>query len=358
MGTGAGASVFGEGNFAAGSAAGVSVAGSRNIAIGDHAGSGTAADPLFASDSVAIADAQVGSDASIAIGRNAFAASSVALGDSAQATGVSSIAIGDFSSASGFFSTTVGVGANTSGDFSTTVGGFGSARTPLRSPVLSASTSTSRPRRASASASTTAPSARGLEARSPGSKLRALFVNAEAFSLGRLSRIAAAFLLAAGSIAPALAQAPVPDAKRVEFMVKTAVVALNHANLTGNYTVLRDLGSPGFRANNTAARLAAVFAPLRERGLDLSPVVVFEPVLTRPVVSDELGRLRMTGYFPTRPLRILFDLAYEPIGNRWMISDMAVDVAPWPDEAAQNGDAQGQNGGDQGQPPAAPAPEQ
>jgi hypothetical protein len=118
--------------------------------------------------------------------------------------------------------------------------------------------------------------------------------------------------------------------------------ALNQANLTGNYTVLRDLGSPRFRANNTAARLAAVFTPLHERDIDLSPIVVFEPVLTEPVSSDEQGRLKLVGYFPTRPLRVLFDLAYEPVQYRWLISDIAVNLAPWPQEAAEDAGAQGQ----------------
>jgi hypothetical protein len=39
--------------------------------------------------------------------------------------------------------------------------------------------------------------------------------------------------------APALAQAPIPDARRAEFMIKTTLVALNHANVTGNYTAPR-----------------------------------------------------------------------------------------------------------------------
>ena len=38
------------------------------------------------------------------------------------------------------------------------------------------------------------------------------------------------------------------------------LIAVNHGNLTGNYTVLRDLGSDRFRQQNDAARLAAVFA--------------------------------------------------------------------------------------------------
>lgn len=181
-------------------------------------------------------------------------------------------------------------------------------------------------------------------------------VKADAYFGRRLPLVAAAFLFAAGLVGPAAAQAPIPDAQRAEFMVKTTIVALNHANLTGNYTVLRDLGSPRFRNINNAARLAGVFTPLRERGINLSPVVVFEPVLTEPVSSDGQGRLKLVGYFPTRPLRVVFDLAYEPIQNRWLISDIAVNLAPWPGEAAEEG-AQAQDGGEEAAGPRDGAPQ-
>jgi hypothetical protein len=141
-------------------------------------------------------------------------------------------------------------------------------------------------------------------------------------------------LLLATLTGPAAAQAPIPDAVRAHYMVKNALVALNNANLTGNYTVLRDLGSPRFRNANDAARLAAIFAPMRENAIDLAPIVVFDPQMTQPVASDEQGRLRLIGYFPTQPLSVVFDLAYEPIGGRWMIADIAVNTVPADELAA------------------------
>ena len=53
-------------------------------------------------------------------------------------------------------------------------------------------------------------------------------------------------------------QAPKPaqiDRNGVLILVRRTLTALDQANRTGNYTVLRDLGSPDFQAN-TAARLA------------------------------------------------------------------------------------------------------
>ena len=56
------------------------------------------------------------------------------------------------------------------------------------------------------------------------------------------------------------AQAPKPaqiDRNGVLILIRTALLALDQANKTGNYTVLRDLGSPDFQVN-TAARLASL----------------------------------------------------------------------------------------------------
>jgi hypothetical protein len=148
-------------------------------------------------------------------------------------------------------------------------------------------------------------------------------------------------LVVAGGLAgPARAQAPEIDAARAEYMIKNTLVALNHANITGNYTVLRDLGSLRFRANNTAARLAAVFAPLRDEGIDLAPIVLFEPQFAAPISFDELGRLRFVGHFPTRPLIVVFDLLYESNGNRWALSDVSVNTVPW-SEDEENQEEQG-----------------
>src|SRR4051794_3123709 len=48
-------------------------------------------------------------------------------------------------------------------------------------------------------------------------------------------------------------------------LVKNALLAVNQGNLTGNYTVLRDLASPGFREKNSAADLAAIFQNIRQQ---------------------------------------------------------------------------------------------
>ena len=57
-------------------------------------------------------------------------------------------------------------------------------------------------------------------------------------------------------------------------LIKGTVMALHQANVTGNYSVLRDLGTPVFRERFDQAALTQAFANLRVRKLDLSPMLV------------------------------------------------------------------------------------
>lgn len=150
---------------------------------------------------------------------------------------------------------------------------------------------------------------------------------------------ALAALLHLASIEAAAAQAPPPDEALVQILIKDAVIALNHANLTGNYTVLRDLGSPAFRSGNDAARLAAIFAPLRDQGLDLAPILVFAPRIAQAALTDEDTRLRLAGTFPTRPSNVNFELVFEPVGGRWRLLTIGVTTSPAPAEPTGDGAA-------------------
>ena len=53
--------------------------------------------------------------------------------------------------------------------------------------------------------------------------------------------------------------------KLAQLLIKNALISVNQGNLTGNYTVLRDLASPGFRERNSASDLGSIFANLRKQ---------------------------------------------------------------------------------------------
>ncbi len=131
------------------------------------------------------------------------------------------------------------------------------------------------------------------------------------------------------------AQAPKPaqiDRNGVLILIRTTLLALDQANKTGNYTVLRDLGSPEFQANS-AARLAEIFAQQRRDNVDLSGVAVIDPQLTLLPQIEPNGLLRMAGFFPSVPTQVSFQLAYAPVGGRWRLFELSVsfgEAAPQP----------------------------
>ncbi|MGD9542444.1 MAG: hypothetical protein AB7V61_16120 [Methylocystis sp.] len=104
----------------------------------------------------------------------------------------------------------------------------------------------------------------------------------------------------------------------VLILVRSSLLALDHANKTGVYTVLRDLGSPQFQTN-TAARLSEIFAGQRRDKFDLSAVAAIDPQLTSPPQIDANGMLRLVGFFPAGPQQLNFDLAFAPVDGQWRL---------------------------------------
>jgi hypothetical protein len=113
------------------------------------------------------------------------------------------------------------------------------------------------------------------------------------------------------------------------------MAALDHANRTGNYSVLRDLGSPSFQAGNSVAALATIFQALRAQPIDLSYTLVVTPAFQFPPAIVQNGLLRVRGTFPLRPAPIGFDLLFQNISGEWRIFGIA--AAPIVAQPPQSG---------------------
>lgn len=160
----------------------------------------------------------------------------------------------------------------------------------------------------------------------------------------RLRGVTLALLLASSTSVAWAAEQPATkpaqiDRNGVLILVRSTLIALDQANKTGNYTVLRDLGAPGFQAN-TAAQLSEIFAKLRRDKLDLAGVAAIDPQLTLLPQIDPQGMMRMTGFFPSAPSQINFDLVYAPVNGQWRLFGISVGLgqaapaAPEPPQAA------------------------
>ena len=115
------------------------------------------------------------------------------------------------------------------------------------------------------------------------------------------------------------------DRNGVLMLIRSTLLALDHANKTGNYTVLRDLGAPGFQVN-TAARLAEIFAKQRGDKLDLSGVAVIDPQLSLLPQIEPNGLLHMTGFFPSVPSQVNFELLFAPVDGQWRVFGVSLSV--------------------------------
>jgi hypothetical protein len=109
-------------------------------------------------------------------------------------------------------------------------------------------------------------------------------------------------------------------------ILRSTILALDQANKTGNYTVLRDIGAPGFQAANTAARLTEIFAKLRNDKLDLSGVAVLDPQFSLLPQIEPNGLMHMKGFFPSVPSQVNFELLFAPVDSRWRLFGIAVNV--------------------------------
>jgi hypothetical protein len=144
----------------------------------------------------------------------------------------------------------------------------------------------------------------------------------------------AALVLAAMPDAAALAQPPaaavptaIPDEGGVAKLVWSTMAALDHANKTGNYAVLRGLGSRDFQGTNSEAVLSRAFAALRLQGVNLIDTLAIEPEYEFPP-HLEGGALRIRGAFRMRPQAVQFDLLFA-WNQGWMLHAIAVRAVPF-----------------------------
>lgn len=120
----------------------------------------------------------------------------------------------------------------------------------------------------------------------------------------------------------------IPEPVGLVVLIRNTLIALNQANQTGNYSVLRDIAAPAFQTANSQAQLAVAFTSLRDQKLDISSVAAVTPELSEPPATDQNGVLRLVGIFPTEPMRINFQLAFQPVGGVWRPIGLAIGTSP------------------------------
>ena len=128
--------------------------------------------------------------------------------------------------------------------------------------------------------------------------------------------------------APAQVAQPVAiKPEQVLYLIRSTLLSLHDAFRSGNYTVMRDLAAPAFRAANTPESLAKGFTDLRSK-IDLSAVAYSPPALATAPTLDQNKMLRITGNFATQPNEIVFDLTFQGVDNQWRLFGISVSTRP------------------------------
>lgn len=155
-----------------------------------------------------------------------------------------------------------------------------------------------------------------------GARRAACWLVAAAVAAGALCASAAA-QPAPGAAAVQPGAVPTPDERTSLKLLWSTMAAIDQANRTGNYSVLRDLASSGFQAQNNPAALGAVFAEVRGQQLDLAETFLVTPVWEIAPRMIDPRTMRMRGRFPMRPVAIAFDLVFTWEGG-WRLHGVAV----------------------------------
>jgi hypothetical protein len=130
--------------------------------------------------------------------------------------------------------------------------------------------------------------------------------------------------------------APPMDEMQLAKLIWGTMAAVDQANQTGNYSVLKDLGAPGFQTNNDSAKLAQVFAGLRSSGVDLSNTLLLAPTYRSQPRLVQPNMMQVQGMFTLRPTGVNFEFLYQWVGGKWRL--FGVGISP----AAMAGGAQPQ----------------
>lgn len=127
---------------------------------------------------------------------------------------------------------------------------------------------------------------------------------------------------------PARAENTVPSPQLQEMLVKTALLSLNDAIITGNYTVLHAKLSKPFRDQFSPEKLKEVFKTFADQRADWAIIATKPLVPTADTTIDKRGVLLLRGYFDTQPSRVNYDLDFAPSEGEWKPLKLHVNVKP------------------------------
>ncbi len=123
---------------------------------------------------------------------------------------------------------------------------------------------------------------------------------------------------------------PVPSDLEMAKLVWSTMAAVDHANRSGNYSVLRDISANGFQINNDPSRLAQIFSGIRTARIDLGNALLVAPTYLAAPQQIQADIFEVKGVFALRPTQIYFDMYFQWEQGRWKLFGISLEPRALP----------------------------
>jgi hypothetical protein len=119
---------------------------------------------------------------------------------------------------------------------------------------------------------------------------------------------------------------PVPDQETVAALIHDTMTGFNASLLSGSFTEFYQNIARAWQAQLTESQLRRAFEAFIERKVDLTEAIKLEPVLDeQPKISAD-GLLMISGYYPWKPYKVVFNLKYMHEMNQWKLFGIDVNL--------------------------------
>jgi hypothetical protein len=120
----------------------------------------------------------------------------------------------------------------------------------------------------------------------------------------------------------------VPNPLAQEILIKTSLLTLNDAIVSGNYTVLHAKLAKPFRDQFAPDRLKQAFKSFTDQKIDMAAIVAHPPIPASDAQIDGRGALLLRGRFDVGPRRVVYELDFLPSEGEWKPLQFEVNVVP------------------------------
>lgn len=138
--------------------------------------------------------------------------------------------------------------------------------------------------------------------------------------------IAATLIAVLLAFSPVPANAEMPSEEERDILIVSTLLRFNDANLSGNYSVFREMASLDFQSRNSEQDIARAFATFRSEGVNIEEVVV------REILPDESGEtlhdgiLRLAGIIELSRFQMSYELRFQDERGVWRLQSINLDL--------------------------------